>query len=134
MRDPRHCFRAAAPLLALLLADAAAAVPPPPCRTHPEVVGRCRWVHGRYSIWNGTPSQRIWVVGTRRILGISEWPSRAGEGLDGLPANMRAAIGDDPSVVEAFGDFEVCPFSRQRPGVMQYVCVARAHRLHVRRR
>jgi hypothetical protein len=28
--------------------------------------------------------------------------------------------------VEAWGDFEVCPFARERPGEMQMVCVESA--------
>lgn len=122
----------AASALALLSADLApAAAPIPPCRAHPDLVGPCRTVHGRLFFANGTPSKRIWVVGTRRILGVSERPSSGGEGLEGLPANLRAALAGHPFGIRLYGDFEVCPFTRQRPGWMQFVCVARATRLHV---
>lgn len=118
--------------LALLTADgaAAAAAPRSPCRSHSDLVGRCRTVHGRLSVWNGTPSLRIWIVGTRRILGVSEWRMAEME-RDLLPANVWAAFGDDPPNRQVFGDFDVCPFTRERPGWMQMVCVARAIRLHV---
>jgi hypothetical protein len=121
--------------LALVTADgaAAAAQPGAPCRTHPDLVGRCRTVHGRLSVWNGTPSLRIWIVGTRRILGVSEWRMAEME-RDLLPANVWAAFGDDPPGRQLFGDFLVCPFARERPRRMQMVCVARATRLHAVRR
>jgi len=121
--------------LALVVADVAAAAAPPrsPCRTHPDLVGRCRIVHGRLSVSNGTPSLRIWIVGTRRILGVSEWRMAEWE-RELLPANVWAAFGDHPLDREIFGNFEVCPFTRDRPGWMQMICVARATRLHVVRR
>jgi hypothetical protein len=35
---------------------------------------------------------------------------------------------------QAVGDFEVCPFTRRRPGVMQLVCIAGVSHLTVRER
>src|ERR1043165_1062139 len=35
------------------------------CRVHPKLIGKCFDVHGRLSIYNGTPALRIWKVGTR---------------------------------------------------------------------
>ncbi|TMJ18816.1 MAG: hypothetical protein E6G92_03015 [Alphaproteobacteria bacterium] len=123
------------PALALLLAETAqAGAAIPPCRANPDRVGSCRTVHGRFFFANGTPSKRIWVVGTRRILGVSERPAAGGEGVEGLPANLQAALPDQPFRTEVYGDFEVCPFTRERPGWMQIVCIARAARLHVVRR
>jgi hypothetical protein len=121
--------------LELLLADAAQAhATIVPCRDNPDRTGACRTIHGRMFFANGTPSKRIWIVGTRRVLGVSERPSNGGEGMDGLPSNLRRAFAHLPFVTEVYGDFEVCPFTRDRPGWMQIVCVARATRLHVRRR
>ena len=34
--------------------------------------------------------------------------------------------------VDVMGDFEVCPVSRERPGVMRMVCLARASNLTLR--
>ncbi len=121
--------------VALMTLDGAAAAAPPrsSCRSHPDLVGRCRTVHGRLSVWNGTPSLRIWIVSTRRILGVSEWRMAEME-RELLPANVWEAFGDDPPEREVFGDYEVCPFTRQRPGWMQMVCVASARRLVVRSR
>lgn len=97
------------------------------CRTHPELVGACRTVRGRLAPANGIPSIRIWIVGTQRILGLSGGEDPV------LPANLRAALGDRPFERQVYGDFRVCPLTRQSPGRMQMVCVASAHRLAVRR-
>jgi hypothetical protein len=42
------------------------------CRQHPQLSGRCFTLRGRLSLYNGTPSRRIWPVGSDRLLGISE--------------------------------------------------------------
>jgi hypothetical protein len=82
------------------------------CKTDPDIIGACFAVHGRLSAWNGGPSLRIWKVGTKRILGDhDDWP---------LPQNLAERMGWEG---EAWGDFEVCPFTRERPGEMQMVCV-----------
>src|ERR1700754_4715838 len=44
----------------------------------------CRTVHGRISAANGNPSIRIWVVGTKRMLGVG---SQDDLSLNDLPAN-----------------------------------------------
>jgi len=87
-------------------------------------VGPSFKVHGRLSAWNGTPTLRIWIVGTKRILGIH------GEDSDSpsLPDNLTRLPGtffDNP----VYGDFEVCPLTKYRPGVMQIVCIKSASNL-----
>jgi hypothetical protein len=82
------------------------------CKTDPDIVGACFTVHGRLSLWNGSPSLRVWRVGTNRILGVD----------DDHPLPQSIAKQMDWGV-EAWGDFEVCPFTKERPGVMQLVCV-----------
>src|SRR2546425_8218892 len=42
------------------------------CREHPRLIGNCFTVRGRLSIYDGAPALRLWRVGTRRVLGISE--------------------------------------------------------------
>jgi len=82
------------------------------CKTDPDIIGACFTVHGRLSAWNGTPTMRIWRVGTNRILGDhDDWP---------LPEGLAEHMSWD---VEAWGDFEVCPFTKEQPGVMQMVCI-----------
>jgi hypothetical protein len=93
------------------------------CKTDPDIIGECFTVHGRLSAWNGSPTMRIWRVGTNRILGDHyDWP---------LPEDLAEHMNWD---VEAWGDFEVCPFRKERPGVMQMVCVEAASHVSYRSR
>ncbi len=96
--------------------------------------GGCGTVHGRMTLWNGTPSVRIWVVGARRVLGVVQQDER----FDDLPANIRrlwAAHGNDAMwSSDLFGDFALCPVTRSEPGRMQLVRVVGATSLHVRPR
>ncbi|MBV9881915.1 MAG: hypothetical protein JO276_02805 [Sphingomonadaceae bacterium] len=104
------------------------------CRSHPQRVGQCRDIHGRLSPYNGTPTYRIWILGTRRMLGVV---GRSGHDLGDeypLPANLETAFGPRPFDLDIFGDFRVCPLTRARPGVMQSVYVVRGRHLLVRRR
>ncbi len=84
------------------------------CMTDPDIIGACFVVHGRLSFWNGAPSFRIWRIGTKRILGVRD---------DIMPESVAAHIGVG---VEAYGDFTVCPFTQDRPGAMQMVCIESA--------
>lgn len=87
---------------------------PPTCKTNPNLVGKCFSVRGRMNYWNGTPSTRIWVLGTHHMLDLPCEDS-------GLPPDIRAHFQDfDDEVV---GVFEVCPFSKDQKGQMQSVCV-----------
>jgi hypothetical protein len=70
---------------------------------------------------------RIWVIGTKRILGISEGRF-APDGYAFLPSNMPQAI--DPEAFY-FGDFTVCPFTADTPGEMRLVCVQAVDGLRV---
>lgn len=94
----------------------------------------CRTVRGRMSLANGTPSVRIWVVGTHRVLGVVQQDESFGD----LPANVRhlwAAHGDDAMwSSDLFGDFRVCPVAVNKPGHMQLVRLNEATRLTVRPR
>jgi len=101
------------------------------CRSHPDRVGSCREIHGRVTAYNGTPTFRIWVVGTHRLIApvARDWRESEEGGM--LPPNVRAALGNRPFQTRVFADFEICPVARQRPGWMQDVCVVSARRLHV---
>ena len=86
----------------------------PFCKADKRVVAACFKVHGRLSNWNGNPTRRIWIIGTKRILGVREDTH--------FPKALKDKRGDFDDV--ATGDFEVCPLTRQQQGVMQMVCVA----------
>ena len=96
-------------LVALLLAGPAS--DPPRCAANPALVGKCFSVYGRLRAYNGNPTFRIWPVGTIRIIGVTG-PKPGDPPI--MPENP--ACGFDCDVV---ADFELCPFSESKPGVMQ---------------
>jgi hypothetical protein len=106
--------------------------PRPICKGNPELVGSCFRVRGRAFISNGTPVDRIWVVGTNRILGITGGKT-ADDAIDAIaPDNLLRALhanSQNPNGDFVFGDFEVCPFTPERKGAMQMVCVETAQHL-----
>jgi len=90
-----------------------------PCNQHPQLAGACYVVRGRMGFYNGTPSVRIWRVGTKRILGVSEGRYRM-EGYANIPQAVVRQLSWDHWL---FGDFTVCPFQPERPEAMRLVCV-----------
>ena len=88
------------------------------CREQPGLAGACYSVRGRLNLYNGSPGVRIWVVGTRRVLGVIDHGCE-GEGCS-LPDEIVSRVSMDTNL---FGDFVVCPFTADRPGVMRSVCV-----------
>jgi hypothetical protein len=100
------------------------------CKSRPEVVGKCFNVHGRLSVYNGTPSIRLWPLGTKRLLGVidpADVSNAPGETI--LPLDIKNKLDWDKDV---FGDFIVCPMTRQQPGRMQTVCIDSGKNLVVR--
>jgi hypothetical protein len=103
-----------------------------PCRKNAQLVAPCYTIRGRMNIWNGTPNLRIWPVGTNRILGVTGGPHNDEERTDcDVPENLAGKLSSDTSL---FGDFLVCPFTEDKPGVMRFVCVESASHLVVRPR
>jgi hypothetical protein len=84
-----------------------------------EPIGPSFAVHGRLACYNGNPPYRIWTIGTHRILGVHETTE--------LPKNVDSLLNDFDT--EVFGDFEVCPLTESKVGVMQIVCVKSAAHL-----
>lgn len=115
-------------VLALLFATGVAAASPvaaATCATRDDLVGPCFRMRGRAALYNGTPTVRIWRVGTTRLLGVSasrcEPPA-----CEPLPAAVRAALDWEHPV---YADFTLCPLTPRHPGVMQMVCIAAAANL-----
>lgn len=96
------------------------------CKSNPQLIAACFTVHGRLSAYNGTPSLRIWPIGTRRLLGIL-----ADEDLLAIPENIRNEVGFGKDI---YGDFSVCPFTESKPGQMQFVCVEAMSNVRVQNR
>lgn len=76
-------------------------------------------------LYNGTPSYRIWIVGTKRVLGIHQNQ----EGVPDAPDKLLGNLMDPDRVV--FADFAVEPLTPYRPGVMQFVRVLSASKIVV---
>jgi hypothetical protein len=96
------------------------------------LVGKCFKVHGRLSVYNGTPSIRLWRVGSKRLLGVIDPEDISGEpGPSTIPTSVRGKLDWDKDV---FGDFLVCPLTRSRPGRMQTICIESGENLIVRER
>ncbi len=91
------------------------------CGGEYKVAGPSFKVHGRISGHQGGWPNRIWIVGTNRVLGIPEFSP--------LPENLDSLYIEDYN--EVYGDFTVCPLTRYRPGEMQIVCVVAASHLRV---
>ncbi len=100
------------------------------CRVSPRLVGQCFAVHGRFFAANGTPTFRLWRVGTKHVLGVLNSEGAGIENLDEFPPEIRRLI---PARVwdmnDIYGDYMVCPLTRERPGWMQFVCIAGATHL-----
>ena len=83
------------------------------CRQHPQLSRQCFNLRGRLSHYNGTPSRRIWPVGSHRLLGISG-------GRFALPgyANVPPELVDELVEFdnEIFADVLVRPFIDDKLG------------------
>jgi len=99
------------------------------CAASPARVGECFTVHGRLTACGGVPTVRIWVIGTKRILGVVAANSHpAGDHL--LPPSLEETMFSEPPCSKAaYGDFTICPLSPDRPGVMRMVCMTGARNL-----
>jgi hypothetical protein len=100
------------------------------CKNNPKVIGACYVVHGRTTSGDGTPELRIWPVGTKRMLGVTAGPI-ADDADD--PIAPEEMMKFSKNVEAIFGDFEVCPFTPERKGHMQLVCVQSATKLSIER-
>ena len=122
--------RLAIPIVVLSISGAALADSRQECRQSPKLVAPCYSVRGRFYAANGTPSLRIWRIGTSRILGVVDWDGEAEGRTIATPWLMRTMVGRGFAfATRIYGDFEVCPLTRERPGWMQMVCIARVSRV-----
>lgn len=108
----------------ILLATSTRAEQKRPCKGNPGLVDACFSLRGRVFYANGAPSLPIWRVGTNRILGVLPAEDEI------IPANLAKLLDQNNDV---FGDLEVCPFTKERSGEMQMVCVESARHLVVKR-
>lgn len=101
------------------------------CQGNPNLVGPCFSIRGRFAGHLGYPTWRIWWVGTKRILGVAVHEDLL------VPADIHKIL-DAPEFdfdrSAIYADFLVCPFTREEPEVMQFVCVELAENLRIGRR
>jgi hypothetical protein len=71
----------------------------------------------------------LWRVNTKRMLGVSASYSR--EGYSSIPEELERKLNWEN---ELWGDFLVCPFTPQRPKVMQLICIEEGKNIVVRKR
>ena len=93
------------------------------CKSNPHLVGECFKVHGRLSWTNGS-SAKFWRVGSKRLLGVPCWDDAC------MPDYIYEKLGAD---VDVFGDYEVCPLTKEEPEVMRMVCIESASNLVLKR-
>jgi hypothetical protein len=86
------------------------------CDPNSQLVGLAFKVRGHLSPWNGTPSLRISIIGTKRMLGVRDGSP--------IPATLEPTTKTFESSVVA--DFVLCPLTKPKPGVMQIVCIQSA--------
>ena len=111
----------------LIVGHCIAATPKPPCKRNTQLVGDCYSIRGRVSFYNGNPSYRIWIIGTKRLLGLYEhWGSGNTREWPIVPKNLSKLMNPYD---EVFGNSVVCPFTKYTPGWMQTVCIESASNL-----
>ena len=101
------------------------------CKT-PKNAASCYWTHGKLANYNGTPTLRLWKIGTKRILAIHSGPGfKLGDDEENsnpeVPANVDRVFKSFETLV--FGDFEICPLEPEHQGVMQRVCIESARNI-----
>lgn len=101
-----------------------------PCHQHPQLSGKCFNVHGKLSVYSGAPAIRIWKIGTKRILGVSD-QRFAVAGYRNIPQDLQQQINQDVSII---GNYLVCPFTSSKPAEMQLICIDKAKNLEVTKR
>lgn len=83
----------------------------------PLETGTCRWVHGRFNLWNGSSVRRIWIVGTHRIVALRD------EDRD-LPKAIFTYLDKQAYLKKTdglYGDFKICALEPNLQGHMQHV-------------
>ena len=100
------------------------------CREHPQLVSTCFKVRGRLAVYNGAPALRIWKIGTKRMLGVSE-QRFAIDGVRNVPEDVQTKIDQNKLL---YGDFLVCPFTARRANEMQLVCIESVTNLRIQDR
>jgi hypothetical protein len=102
-----------------------------PCKT-PELASQCVHLHARLWQGNGTPSTRLWEIGSHHIYGIysnlygfSHNTSTLDNEAPELPREVKKRLPENGGWT-VYGDFEVCPLESHRESHMQAACIESA--------
>src|SRR5258708_28952 len=90
------------------------------CKSNPALVGACFALRGRVFPANGAYPMRIWPVGSKRYLGVLPPEDEI------APKSIKDEFSFNKNI---YADLVVCPFSEQRAGEMQFVCIESARNL-----
>jgi len=107
--------------VALLIAPSSAIGPP-------RTTGVCKWVQGRFNVWNGSGVRRIWLMGTHRLVALYDAD-------ENVPKAIYDYVYSGPFLVKAdglFGEFRVCALEPSRKGHMQHVRITAVRHLTFR--
>jgi hypothetical protein len=88
------------------------------CERNPAIIGKCTVIHGR--LHSAASGLILWHVGTSHLM-------RAGDSSSDLPPEL-SRVNDSTNDI-AYGDFEICPLEKERPGFMGAVCIEKASKL-----
>ena len=99
----------------------------PACTQNTHLVGQCFTMQGRLSV-HANMRPYLSPIGTHRLLGIA-----SPDGAIIMPPEIERIFASPPFDRQLVADFEVCPFTRSRPGTMQMVCIAAAQNLKIRK-
>ena len=84
----------------------------------------CRLVRGRLSLSNTTPPMRLSAASSKQVFGVS--PAAA----ELIPEVVRQRLAPG---IQLYGDFSVCPMTRDKSGEVQSVCLDSGTNLLVER-
>src|ERR1700682_1195015 len=90
------------------------------CNSNPALVAACLSLRGRVFPAQGACPMRIWPVGSKRYLCVLPPEDEI------APPAIKDQFDFDKNI---FADLVVCPFSEQRAGEMQFVCIESARNL-----
>lgn len=99
------------------------------CHDDPKLVDACFSFRGRLSYYNGAPTVRIWRVGTKRILGVTEHLNTNGYAT--IPKNLLEKMTFE---TDMFADFMICPYTKEDSESMQLICVDSASKITLKPR
>jgi hypothetical protein len=100
------------------------------CKPFAAARSFCFTVEGQLSPYQGTPSWRIWCLGTKRILGVLDYTGAEAEERERIiPDKVWSLLNQDPDRLAVRGTYELCPLTPMRPNGMQMVCIRRATNL-----